>query len=309
MNLNIPFLKFKNIAVVFSVILLIASISSIVVQGLNVGLDFSGGTMIQVKYPESVTIDEVSSALQKNDINGAVVQYFGSSSDITIRLPNNIGIDNDKLDSLVMNALSAEQADVKKIRRAYLDAAVGDELKDEGSLALLVALFCIMVYVAMRFEWKFSVGSVAALAHDVIVVTGFFSLTQIEFDLTVLAAILAVIGYSLNDTIVVYDRIRENFLKMRKGSPEEVMNRSLNQTLTRTMITSLTTLLVLVALFVLGGELIHSFAIALIVGVLVGTYSSIYVASAAALALGVTKEDLMPPEIEKEGADQEGHYL
>jgi len=220
-------------------------------------------------------------------------------------LPNNIGIDNKKLDTLVMNALHEDREDATKVRRAYLDSTLGEELQEEGALALLVALFCIMVYVAVRFEWKFAVGSVAALAHDVIIVAGFFSFTQIEFDLTVLAAILAVIGYSLNDTIVVYDRIRENFLMMRKGSALEVMNRSLNQTLTRTMITSFTTLLVLIALFVFGGELIHAFSIALLVGIIIGTYSSIYVASAAALALGVSKEDLMPPEIEKEGADQD----
>lgn len=305
MNFNIPFLKFKNIAVIFSALLLIGSITSLATKGLNVGLDFSGGTMIQVKYDEPVEIQEIHKALDAKNIQGAVVQYFGSSSDVTIKLPNNIDIDNDKLDFVVLSALEAERADVKKVRRAFLSAAVGDELKEDGSLALMTALFCIMVYVAIRFEWKFALGSVAALAHDVIIVAGFFSFTQVEFDLTVLAAILAVIGYSLNDTIVVYDRIRENFLKMRNGSSLEIMNRSLNQTLTRTLITSITTLLVLTALFVFGGELIHGFATALIVGVLIGTYSSIYVASAAALALGVKKEDLMPPEIDKEGADQD----
>ncbi|PWK50924.1 protein translocase subunit SecF [Pleionea mediterranea] len=305
MNFNIPFLKFKNIAVIFSALLLIGSITSLATKGLNVGLDFSGGTMIQVKYDEPVEIQEIHKALDAKNIQGAVVQYFGSSSDVTIKLPNNIDIDNDKLDFVVLSALEAERSDVKKVRRAFLSAAVGDELKEDGSLALMTALFCIMVYVAIRFEWKFALGSVAALAHDVIIVAGFFSFTQVEFDLTVLAAILAVIGYSLNDTIVVYDRIRENFLKMRNGSSLEIMNRSLNQTLTRTLITSITTLLVLTALFVFGGELIHGFATALIVGVLIGTYSSIYVASAAALALGVKKEDLMPPEIDKEGADQD----
>jgi len=305
MNFNIPFLKYKNIAVVFSALLLIASLFSLFTKGLNVGLDFSGGTMIQVKYEQPVEIQSIRDNLEKHDINGAVIQFFGSQSDVTIRLPNNIGIDNKKLDTLVMNALHEDREDATKVRRAYLDSTLGEELQEEGALALLVALFCIMVYVAVRFEWKFAVGSVAALAHDVIIVAGFFSFTQIEFDLTVLAAILAVIGYSLNDTIVVYDRIRENFLMMRKGSALEVMNRSLNQTLTRTMITSFTTLLVLIALFVFGGELIHAFSIALLVGIIIGTYSSIYVASAAALALGVSKEDLMPPEIEKEGADQD----
>lgn len=305
MNLNIPFLKYKNIAVVFSVILLAVSLFSIFSNGLNVGLDFSGGTTIQVKYDKPVELPPIREALENNGLGGGVIQFFGSSSDVTIRLPTDIGVENKELDFKVMEALKTHREDVTKVRRAYVGPAVGEELKEDGGLALLVALLCIMVYVAIRFEWKFALGSVAALTHDVIIVTGFFSLTQIEFDLTILAAILAVIGYSLNDTIVVYDRIRENFLKMRKGSPLDVMNRSLNQTLTRTMITSITTLLVLLALFFFGGELIHGFAIALIVGVLIGTYSSIYVASAAALALGVKKEDLMPPEIEKEGADQD----
>ncbi len=305
MNFNIPFLKFKNIAVVFSALLIITAIVSITTKGLNVGLDFAGGTTIQVKYDSSVELAPVREALENNGLAGGVVQFFGSSSDVVIRLPSDIGIENEKLDAAVMTALKTHRDDVTKVRRASISAALGEEMAEEGELALIVALFCIMVYVAIRFEWKFAVGSVAALAHDVIIVTGFFSLTQIEFDLTVLAAILAVIGYSLNDTIVVYDRIRENFLKMRVGSAADVINRSLNQTLTRTMITSATTLLVLISLFVFGGELIHAFSIALLVGVIIGTYSSIYVASTAALALGVKKEDLMPPEIEKEGADQD----
>ncbi|WP_144393271.1 protein translocase subunit SecF [Pleionea sediminis] len=305
MTLNIPFLNYKNIAVIISAILIIVSGYSLFQNGLNVGLDFSGGTTIQVKYDKPVELAPIREALKNNNLNGGVVQFFGSSLDVTIRLPSDVGVANKELDFEVMKALKTYREDVTKVRRSFVGPAVGDELKNDGGLALLVALICIMVYVAMRFEWKFALGSVAALAHDVIIVAGFFSVTQIEFDLTVLAAILAVIGYSLNDTIVVYDRIRENFLKMRKGSSIEVMNRSLNQTLTRTLITSLTTLLVLIALFYFGGELIHGFSIALIVGVLIGTYSSIYVASAAALALGVTKEDLMPPEVEKEGADQD----
>ncbi|NVJ51047.1 MAG: protein translocase subunit SecF [Gammaproteobacteria bacterium] len=305
MKFEIPFLKFKNIAVVFSALLLLGSVASFFTKGLNLGLDFSGGTMIQVKYDSPVEIENVRTALEKANINNAVIQFFGSSSEITIRLPNNIEIDNKDLDNIVMSALLETRDDAVKVRRAFLDSTLGEELQEEGLTALVVALFCIMVYVAIRFEWKFAVGSVAALAHDVIIVAGFFSFTQIEFDLTVLAAILAVIGYSLNDTIVVYDRIRENFLRLRNGTPIEIMDRSLNQTLTRTLITSFTTLLVLIALFIFGGELIHAFSIALLAGVLIGTYSSIYVASAAALALGVTKEDLMPPEVDKEGADQE----
>jgi preprotein translocase subunit SecF len=305
MNTNFPFLKYRHIALAFSVILIVASVVSLFTRGLSVGLDFAGGTSIQVKYDTPVELEPVRKVLADNGLGGGVVQYFGSSSDVVIRLPADIGIENEKLTVAVMKALKSHREDVVKVRQASISAALGDEMKEEGSLALMTALFCIMVYVAIRFEWKFALGSVIALAHDVIIVTGFFSITQIEFDLTVLAAILAVIGYSLNDTIVVYDRIRENFLKMRGGSPMEIMNRSLNQTLTRTVITSLTTLLVLISLFVFGGELIHAFSIALLVGVIIGTYSSIYVASTAALALGVTKEDLMPPEIEKEGADQD----
>ncbi len=305
MNTNIQFLKHRNLAMIFSALMIIISITSFFTKGINVGLDFSGGTMIQIKYESPIEITDVQAALAKKGINSAVVQYFGSSSDVTIRLPNNLDIPNNQLDAEVMSALNAERPDAQKIRRAFLDAAVGEELRDEGGLALMTALLCILVYVTLRFEWKFAVGSVAALAHDIIITAGFFSLTQIEFDLTVLAAILAVIGYSLNDTIVVYDRIRENFLKMRMGDSEEIMDRSINQTLTRTLITSGTTVLVLVALFIFGGELIHGFSIALLVGIGVGTYSSIYVASAAALVLGVTKEDLMPPVIDKEGADQD----
>ena len=190
-------------------------------------------------------------------------------------------------------------------RNEYVGASMGEELTENGGLAILVALICILIYVSLRFEWKFALGSVAALAHDVVITVGMFSLIQMEFDLTVLAAVLAVIGYSLNDTIVVFDRIRENFLKLRKQESEGVVNTSLNHTLARTIMTSLTTLLVLLALFFLGGATIHGFATALIAGVLVGTYSSIYVASNVALALGITKEDLMPPEVEKEGADQD----
>lgn len=302
-ELHIDFLKYRKVALIFSALLLLASVASLAINRLNFGLDFTGGTLIEVGFSEDADITAVRQDLEAMGIHGAVVQFFGNSRDITIRMPPQKNMVNDEVGGIVLEALRSEGAEVEMRRIDFVGPSVGDELAEEGALAMLVALICIMIYVALRFEWKFALGSVAALAHDVTIVLGFFSITQLEFDLTVLAALLAVIGYSLNDTIVVFDRIRENFIKVRKGGPEEVVNLSLNQTFSRTIITSLTTLLVLIALFIFGGALIHDFAIALIAGVLIGTYSSIYVASAIALALGATKEDLMPPQVEKEGAE------
>ncbi|MCO7222862.1 protein translocase subunit SecF [Pleionea sp. CnH1-48] len=305
MKTKFPFLQYRKIAIVFSIILLIASIASLTSRGLNFGLDFTGGTLVQVGFSEAADLAKVREKLEEGGFGGAVVQNFGTSSEITIRLPIIEGKKSDEVGNNVFNLVKQLDPQAVSLRNEFVGPVYGEQLRDDGGLALLTALLCIMVYVAMRFEWKFAVGSVIALAHDVLIVVGIFSMLGKEFDQTVLAAILAVIGYSLNDTIVVYDRIRENFLRMRKGTPEEVMNRSLNQTFSRTLITSITTLLVLLALFFLGGELINGFAVALLIGVLIGTYSSIYVASTSALLLGVTKEDLMPPEVEKEGADQE----
>ncbi len=302
-ELHVDFLKYRKVGLVFSMLLIVASVASLAMNRLNFGLDFTGGTLIEVGFSEDADITAVREDLETMGIQGAVVQFFGNSQDITIRMPPQKDMVNDEVGGLVLEALRADGTDVEMRRIDFVGPSVGDELAEEGALAMLVALICIMIYVALRFEWKFALGSVAALAHDVTIVLGFFSITQLEFDLTVLAALLAVIGYSLNDTIVVFDRIRENFIKVRKGGPEDVVNLSLNQTFSRTIITSLTTLLVLIALFVFGGALIHDFAIALIAGVLIGTYSSIYVASAIALALGATKEDLMPPQVEKEGAE------
>jgi len=305
-NLNIDFNRYRLYATIFSAILLIASAISIGMNGLVLGLDFTGGTLIEVRFEEDANRDQIQAQLEKAGFEKTVVQYFGTSKDITIRLAPQAGKKSSEIGDAVLKAIRDGSATNVVMRRIeFVGPAVGDELAEQGGLAMLVALLFIMMYVSVRFEWKFAVGSVAALAHDVMITMGLFSIIQMEFNLTVLAAILAVIGYSLNDTIVVFDRIRENFLKLRKSDSRKIVNTSLNQTLSRTLMTSITTLLVLLALFFLGGELIHGFATALIAGVFVGTYSSIYVASNVALALGITKEDLMPIEVEKEGEDQD----
>ena len=305
-NLNIDFNQYRKLANVFSVLLLIASITSIALNGLNLGLDFTGGTLLEVRYEQDVDRDKVQLQLGQAGFEKSVVQYFGTSKDITIRLAPQTGRKADEIGNEVLTALRADEVGKVVMRRIeFVGPSVGDELAEQGGLAMLVALVFIMIYVSLRFEWKFALGSVAALAHDVFITMGLFSIIGMEFNLVVLAAILAVIGYSLNDTIVVFDRIRENFLKLRKSDSGKIVNISLNQTLSRTLMTSITTLLVLIALFFLGGELIHGFATALIAGVFIGTYSSIYVASNIALVLGITKDVLMPVEIEKEGADQD----
>ena len=306
-NSNIDFMSKRKLAMMFSGILLLISIGSLVVNGLNFGIDFTGGTLVEVRYPASIELTDVQVALSGKGYDNATVQHFGTSKDVLIRLPV-IDADEDKakLSNRVLDALATTgKPEMRRVE--FVGPQVGDELRDKGGLAMLYALIGILIYVALRFEWRFSLGSVAALIHDVILVVGFFAITQIEFDLTVLAALLAVIGYSLNDTIVVFDRIRENFRRIRKGTSESILNTSINQTLSRTMMTSLTTLLVLVALFLFGGEVIHSFSIALIVGVIVGTYSSIFVASSSLLTLNVSKEDLMP--VEKENLNEDGSQV
>ena len=303
--LNIDFLKARKIMIVISLLLLTLSIGSLSTRFLNLGLDFTGGTLIEVGYDNAADLNVIRTNLAEVGFNGAVVQYFGSSRDVTVRLAPIDGLNNNEIGNKVLETLTISSPDVTMRRIEFVGPSVGEELTEQGGLAMLVALICIMIYVAIRFEWKFAVGSVAALVHDVTITLGLFSVLQLEFDLTVLAALLAVIGYSLNDTIVIFDRIRENFLRMRKGSPADIVNASLNQTISRTIITSLTTIIVLLALYIKGGELIHGFSTALLMGVLIGTYSSIYVASTVALALGVSKEDLMPPEVDKEGADQD----
>ena len=302
-NLNFDFMGKRKLAVIISLILIIISIAAMGMRGLNLGVDFTGGTLVEVGYAESVELESVRKALASSGYGDAIVQHFGTAKDVLIRLPvTDKDADKAALSNRVLGSLVSTGA--PEMRRVeFVGPQVGDELRDKGGLAMLYALIGILIYVALRFEWRFSLGSVAALIHDVILVVGFFAITQIEFDLTVLAALLAVIGYSLNDTIVVFDRIRENFRRIRKATSEGVINTSINQTLSRTLMTSITTLLVLIALFVFGGEVIHSFSIALIVGVIVGTYSSIYVASSALLALDVSKEDLMQAEVENPNDD------
>jgi len=302
---TVNFMRLRIPAMVLSTVLILGSFVSLGVNSLNWGLDFTGGTLIEVGYEDSADLEAIRVQLNESNFEDAVVQNFGSSQDVLIRIAPRDGVKAVTIGEQVLAALRADGTSVDMRRIEFVGPNVGEELTEQGGLAMLVALLCILVYVAMRFEWRFALGSVSALAHDVILTLGLFSVLQIEFDLTVLAAVLAVIGYSLNDTIVVSDRIRENFRKIRKGEPVEIINISLTQTLNRTIITSLTTVLVLVALFYKGGALIHGFATALLFGVVVGTYSSVYIASSVALALGISKEDLMPPQVEKEGADQE----
>lgn len=300
---TVNFMRLRIPAMVLSTILILGSFVSLGINSLNWGLDFTGGTLIEVGYPDSANLESIRTQLNEANFEDAIVQNFGSSQDVLIRIAPRDGVKAATIGEQVLSALRADGTTVDMRRIEFVGPNVGEELTEQGGLAMLVALLCILVYVAMRFEWRFALGSVSALAHDVILTLGLFSVLQIEFDLTVLAAVLAVIGYSLNDTIVVSDRIRENFRKIRKGEPVEIINISLTQTLNRTIITSLTTVLVLVALFYKGGALIHGFATALLFGVIVGTYSSVYIASSVALALGISKEDLMPPQVEKEGAD------
>lgn len=299
---NIDFMGRRRLAMVLSGALVLISLGSLVVKGLNFGIDFTGGTLIELGYPEAADLAAVRARLADDGFSDAVVQHFGTTRDVLVRIAPREGVSRAELSTRIVRTLrEASGVDLDLRRVEFVGPQVGEELTEQGGLAMLIALGAILVYVGFRFEIRFALGSVAALIHDVVLTVGFFSLLGLEFDLTVLAAVLAVIGYSLNDTIVVFDRVRENFRKVRKGTPESIINTSLNQTLSRTLMTSFTTLLVLAALFVVGGELIHGFATALIVGVVIGTYSSIYIASTTVLGLGVSKADLMP--VEKEGAE------
>ncbi len=299
---NFDFMGKRRLALILTSVLILVSCGSLFTRVLNFGIDFTGGTLIEVGYGGPVDLTGVRNTLEQAGFGEAVVQHFGTARDVLIRMGQRDEVTEADLGDQVFDALqeSGGEGQLSLRRVEFVGPQVGDELTEQGGLAMLIALGAILIYVALRFEYRFAVGAVAALAHDVIITLGFFSVLGLEFDLTVLAALLAVIGYSLNDTIVVFDRIRENFRKIRRGTPVEVVNTSLNQTLARTLMTSFTTLLVLLALFFLGGELIHSFATALIVGVVVGTYSSMYIASPTALVLGVSKADMMP--VKKEGA-------
>ena len=331
-NSNINFLGQRKFAAIISCILIIAGVFSLVTKGLNLSIDFTGGSVIEVKYDQPANLDQIRQTLVDNGHSKAVVQNFGSVNDVMIRVPVNVQAEtateetvteekgqevaaepteqvanNAQITAKIFSYLEDAIVDGDKValsRVEFVGPQFGKELVEKGILALIYALGFVMIYVALRFEWKFGVGSVIALVHDVLITIGVFAVIQMEFSLAVLAAVLAVIGYSLNDTIVVFDRIRENFRKVRETDTVEIMNLSVNQTLPRTILTSVTTLLVLVALFVFGGDSLKGFSVALIIGVLVGTYSSIFVASPVVLALGVSKQDLIREKVEKEGVDQ-----
>lgn len=322
---HIDFIGNRRLPVAVSVLLVIATFVLLFTRGLNFGLDFTGGTLVELSYAEPVQVAPVRKQLADSGVADAVVQHFGTSRDIMVRIPvskdgNSSTLSNQVVEILRQNVgdrlLSSRPGKAqqcidkgKKIsdchiqvrRIEFVGPQVGEELTEQGGLAMLYTLIAILAYVMFRFEWRFAIGAIIAISHDVLLTFGFFSLFQLEFSLSVLAAILAVLGYSLNDTIVVFDRIRENFRKIRKGTTVDIMNTSINQTLARTIITSTTTMLTVLALFVFGGDIIHGFAIALMVGIVVGTYSSIYVATPAVLAMGISREDMMP--VKKEGAD------
>ena len=302
---NINFIGNRNIALIFSSVLMIISIGSLAVRGLQMGIDFTGGTLIEVGYQKPADLTVLRNTLDSEGFDDATVQNFGTAKDVLIRLKPHEGVSSADLSSKVLEAINKTTAEPASVRRVeFVGPQVGDDLAEDGFLALLYSTIGILIYIAWRFEWKFSAGAVIATIHDVIVTLGFFSILGLEFDLTVLAAVLALIGYSLNDTIVVYDRIRENFRLLRNKSTEEIMNISVNVTLSRTIMTSLSVILVLVSLFFLGGEIIHNFSVVLLFGVFFGTYSSIFIASPMALLLGISAEDLMIPV--KEGLDIDG---
>lgn len=286
----------RRVTAFLSILAVLISIVSLSTRGLNFGIDFTGGVLLEVGYPETADLAQIRQSLALEGFGEAQVQNFGTARDVMIRLLPREGLDRSQLGEEILQILRASGGDVSLRRAEFVGPQVGEELTERGGLAMLFALLMILGYIMFRFQWKFAVGAVAALVHDVIITLGIFSAFQIPFDLSVLAAILAVIGYSLNDTIVLFDRIRENFRRIRRGTAQAIMNSSINQILGRTLITSLTTLLVLIALVWLGGEAVRGFATALIIGVLVGTYSSIYTAGATALALQVSPVDLMPPK-------------
>ena len=296
------FMRWRHGAMVFSAALTIISLAFLIFRGLNLSVDYTGGTVIEVSYPAAVDLEPVRQGLAAEGFDDAVVQHFGTAKDVLVRLAPRPGVAEKVLADRVVTSLGRiSQGEVTLKRVEFVGPQIGEEITEQGGLAMLAALVGILIYVSLRFEWRLALGSVLALFHDTIITLGFFAVTWMEFDLTAFAAILAVIGYSLNDTIVVYDRVRENFRKVRRGTSIEIMNLALNETLSRTVMTGVTTFLVLIALYLYGGEMLHSFTTALIVGVTFGMYSSVYVASALAVALGVSRADLMPAQ--KEGVD------
>ncbi len=300
-NTKINFMGARKYALFFSLALVTLSLVSLFTRGLNFGLDFTGGTVVVAEFSQPVALDKIRQALAEAAIEDGAVQHFGSTTDVQIRLPSSGDKDEALISNKVLQSFHPLDPQVKIAKVDFIGPQVGQELVEQGSLAVIYTILAILIYVSIRFEWRFAVGAVAALVHDIVITMGVFSWLYMDFDLTILAALLAVIGYSLNDTIVVFDRVRENFRRLRKKEPEEVFNLSINQTLSRTLITSGTTLLVLLALYLFGGPMIKGFAFALIVGIVIGTYSSIFVASTTALALGVKRDDLIPAQ--KEGAN------
>ncbi|MGL6315795.1 protein translocase subunit SecF [Vibrio sp. WXL103] len=301
---TIDFMRWSKMAFILSVLMIGAAFATLSTKWLNWGLDFTGGTLIEVGFDQPANLEEIRAALDAQGFGDATVQNFGSARDVMVRLRPRDDMSGEMLGNQILTAIETGTGEDVEMRRIeFVGPNVGDELTEAGGLAILVSLICILIYVSIRFEWRLAAGAVLALAHDVIITLGVFSLLQVEVDLTIVAALLTVVGYSLNDTIVVFDRIRENFRKMRKGEPAEVINSSITQTLSRTLITSGTTMFVVISLFTLGGAMIHGFALALLLGITVGTYSSIYVASALSLKLGIQKEHLMPPQIDKEGEE------
>ena len=295
--------KRRNIAVSISILMIIVSISSLATRGLDFGIDFTGGVLLELGYPQRADLDSIRSNLADAGFDDALVQRFGEDTDVMVRLPPQGDAEPNEIRNQLQTTLGVGGEEVELRRVEFVSPQVGEELTEQGGLAMIFALMMIFGYVMFRFQWKFAAGAVAALVHDVIITVGFFSVFQFPFDLTVVAAVLAVIGYSLNDTVVVFDRIRENFFKLRGQAADESMNVSINEMLARTLITGLTTLLVLSALLVLGGESIAPFSIALIVGIIIGTYSSIYTASATALFLGISPQDLLEPVKDPELVD------
>ena len=294
--MNINFMRFRKIAITISLVLFVGSIGSIFIKGLSLGLDFSGGTLVEIQYEDSVDLQEIRGVLSDNGYEDFQVVNFGSSLDVLIKIADQPG--NSSLGDQIFALLSANDFEGELKRIEFVGPQIGSELRDQGGLGMLVALGMILLYVAFRFQYKFALGAVAALGHDVVIILGLFSIFAWDFDLSVLAALLAVIGYSLNDSIVVSDRIRENFRSERALGSEDLINLSLNQTLSRTVITSLTTLLVLFALFFFGGEAVRGFSLGLIIGVLIGTYSSLYIVTTILISLNLSQEDMAVPDVE-----------
>ncbi|MGB1556623.1 MAG: protein translocase subunit SecF [Oceanococcaceae bacterium] len=294
---NFNFLGIRRITGAMSILLVLASLASLATQGLNFGIDFTGGVLVEVEYPGAAELDSIRSQLSEGGFPGAVVQNFGAANDVLVRLMPQEDKSSAELSEAILGVLRAADPGVELLRIEYVGPQVGEELTINGGLALIWALGCIFLYIVLRFHWKFSAGAVLSLAHDVILTLGAFSLFRWDFDLAVLAALLAIIGYSLNDTIVVFDRCRENFRRKGEGNEVDTMNGAINEMLSRTLMTSMTTLLVVLALLFIGGEALSGFATALAIGIVIGTYSSTYVAGATSLALGLKRQDLIPVEI------------